>query len=557
MYRQRSVWSGLRPDVGSERSGVCSAASRLERRDRLAPWVLVLLVAAGFLFPPPAHPIEVPLIGPIPADIGSIELSYSGEQELPSVTFIPPSDVVSSPSYRLPLPSADLVASLHATQVFGSCKGEFVRKDGEPTARVSFAGAAGERCGVRIELRPDSGILDIMSYSTIRLRGRAVGQVVVALEDRAKSMREDNVPLAKVSGTFDLTIPLRELGRSLDLRKVTALVVTTEEPQASVILDQLVLLQHHSGSAYPTTTGIWAWRFREALEDPDAIFAICQRYRYSRVALQMPAWSESEQIWAAYARLLVQMQAKGIDAVALDGYPEAVQEPQKIAQKIQRLLDLMAPAVLAGVQLDIEPYLRPGFLEDESGPRLYLEAIDIIGQTIGRRTRLSVVMPFWLATPTVGGRPLAFAVMDRADEVVVMSYRTNLDEVKAISEDILRYGDLIGLPVWLALETVKLPVERYVTLKRELQVHLADAVLDRAQHRLMFAPFSPPLLEGDQREGFRIHHRSTVRPERVTFAGRHRSDVEKAAKTLLGTIGHRSLSGVMIHDFDGFRALTE
>jgi hypothetical protein len=43
--------------------------------------------------------------------------------------------------------------------------------------------------------------------------------------------------------------------------------------------------------------------------------------------------------------------------------------------------------------------------------------------------------------------------MDLADEVAVMSYRTDMDELQAIARDTLRYGDLVGIPVWLALSS--------------------------------------------------------------------------------------------------------
>lgn len=61
--------------------------------------------------------------------------------------------------------------------------------------------------------------------------------------------------------------------------------------------------------------------------------------------------------------------------------------------------------------------------------------------------------PFWLTAKPIGGRPLVYAMMDCIEEVAVMSYRTNLDELVEIADDTLRYGDLIGSPVWLVLET--------------------------------------------------------------------------------------------------------
>ena len=168
-----------------------------------------------------------------------------------------------------------------------------------------------------------------------------------------------------------------------------------------------------------------------------------------------------------------------------------------------------------------------------------------------------MVMPFWLTGPTIGGRPLAYAVMDRADEVAVMSYRTDLDEVQDIAEDILRYGEVSGTPVWLAIETTALPLEQHVVLRRETRSVLGDALLDYDQHLLRWAPIPDTQAVSAHREWFHIHRRFIVRPERLTFAGRSRAEVSTAVKRMLDTTPHRSFAGVIIHDLDGFRALAE
>lgn len=206
-----------------------------------------------------------------------------------------------------------------------------------------------------------------------------------------------------------------------------------------------------------------------------------------------------------------------------------------------------------GLQLDIEPYLLEDFVADGSGYLRYLAAIDAIKGALPQGARLSVVMPFWFVSQTVRGRPLTFEVMDRTDEIAVMSYRTDLDELGAIAEDTLRYGDLIGSPVWLSLETTTLPVERHVVLKQEQQ--FADAYLDRKNRRLVFAPPTAGIFP--KTDWFRVHHRVTVNPERLTFAGQPRKNVQQAVNTLFERLGHPSLAGILIHHLDGFLALPE
>jgi hypothetical protein len=111
--------------------------------------------------------------------------------------------------------------------------------------------------------------------------------------------------------------------------------------------------------------------------------------------------------------------------------------------------------------------------------------------------------------------------------------------------------------VWLAVETTPLPVERHVVLRREGRREFADAYVDNDRHRLVMEP--PPRSVDTPRRfvWFRVHHRITVRPERVTFAGRSRTEVRAMVKTIAQETRNRSLAGVLIHDLKGFLALQE
>jgi len=265
----------------------------------------------------------------------------------------------------------------------------------------------------------------------------------------------------------------------------------------------------------------------------------------------MPALDDPEEIWLRYAGLLQAAQRQDIEAFALDGYPEAVLDAQPLTKKVERLREVMQGRLPAGVQLDIEPYLFDGFLNDPQGYEKYLEAHMQVKRALAGQAQLSIVMPFWLTSKTARNRPVAFAAMDLADEVAIMSYRTDLAELRDLVEDQLRYADLIGLPVWLAFETQPLPLEEHVRLEHVTRRNLATAYLDRAGNRLVFAPPSG----GDERDWFRIVQRTTVRPERLTFSGRPRREVDAMLHGLDQTLPNRSFSGVLIHDYPGYIAL--
>ena len=503
----------------------------------------------------PARAADVSLSGPIPSTVYEIELTYIGEHTNPTVAFSGPPPTAAPLPYRPFLPILELRAGLGAVRPFGPCRAQMTKSDVALDVQWSADGMA--RCGQRIELHSAGKPMDLLSYRMLRLRGRATGSVAVGIEDLAGHRREDNWPVGTLSGTFDLTVPLQEVGRGVDLRQVTALVVSTEGQSGQVQLEKIEVMQEVPVRARPTGTGFWVWNYRQAVKDPAVMLETCRAQGCSRVLIQMPAESDEEGLWREYAQLMAKVRDAGIEPWALDGYPEAIQEPQRLADKIWRLFYLVPPGLLSGVQLDIEPYLLPGFLEDETQLRRYLGSIETVKDAMQGRARLSMVVPFWLATPTVGGRPLAFAVMDAADEVAVMSYRTDLDEVQDIADDILRYGSVSGTPVWLAVETTVLPVEQHVVLRRNPQSGHADALLDRDRRLLRWQPISEAEGAGLHREWFRVHRRFTVRPDRLSFAGRSRVQVSSAIKEIQDTTSHASFAGVIIHDLDGFRALAQ
>ncbi|CAE6712206.1 hypothetical protein [Nitrospira defluvii] len=503
----------------------------------------------------PARAADVPLSEPIPSTVYEIELTYIGERTDPTVAFSGPPPTAAPLPYRPFLPILELRASLGAVRPFGPCRGQVTKLNASLEVQWSAAGAA--RCGQRIELHPAGKPVDLLSYRMLRLRGRATGSVVVGIEDLAGYRREDNWTVSTLSGSFDLTVSLQEISRGVDLRQVTALVVSAEGQGGQIQLEKIEVTQETPVMKRQAGTGFWVWNYRQAVKDPEAMLSTCRAQGCSRLLIQVPAQSDDEGLWREYAQLMAKVRDAGIEPWVLDGYPEAIQEPQRLADKIWRLLHLVPLGLLSGVQLDLEPYLVSGFLQDEAQLRRYLGTIEMVKDAIQGRARLSMVIPFWLAAPTVSGRPLAFAVMDLADEVAVMSYRTDLDEIQDIADDILRYGSVSGIPVWLAVETTVLPVEQHVVLRRAPQSGQADALLDRDHRLLRWRPIGEADSTGLHREWFRVHRRFTVNPERLSFAGRSRAQVSSAIKTIRDTTSHSSFSGVMIHDLDGFRALAE
>ena len=85
--------------------------------------------------------------------------------------------------------------------------------------------------------------------------------------------------------------------------------------------------------------------------------------------MQIPDKNDPAALWSAYARLLDRAASSGLEAFALDGYPEAIYDPAPLMEKISRLHLLLPQGHMNGVQLDIEPYLLAQFSDPYS---LYL-----------------------------------------------------------------------------------------------------------------------------------------------------------------------------------------
>lgn len=508
-----------------------------------------ITLCGGLSLAYPAWVEEVIVPEALPAEVREIEVVYI-EGHTPKVTLKTKTEASSSLPVQLSGPVVDLLPQVIEVRPFGACADSAHRAETRLT--LTTTAAADGPCGHELMLQAQGGVLDVLSYGTLHVRGEVSGGVTLALIDEEARRREENVPLVSLTGRFDVRIPLAPAARRMDLRRVVSLVVLPNTQASTLRLDTLAVEQVQPARQQTPRQGFWVWEYRAALTQSEKVIATCRRFGCTRLLIQMPSTGDPDHVWHAYAHFLATVQSQGIEAFALDGYPEAIYDAKPLIEKIHRLMTMMTGQGLSGVQLDIEPYILDGFLADESGFLAYLRVIDQVKEIVRGRVRLSIVIPFWFASQTVKGRPVGFSVMDRVDDVAVMSYRTDVNELRVIAEDVLRYGDVIRSAVWLAVETRPLPLERHVVLKREARRDLANAYLDRPARRLLFTV--PP--ERDGLDWFRVHHRVTVRPERLTFAGQSRQSVQATVATVL-TIPHPSLTGVLIHDFDGFLSLSE
>jgi hypothetical protein len=524
----------------------------------LTLWAVTIpiIIAVG-LWPSSAATQEIAVPGQTPlADTQEIELIYTGNQSAPKVIVRGPQPANSfvSSSYRPSDPLLNLLSPAGAGQPVGSCRAKHERS--APPLLVRFDHTGTSPCGFVWSLQHTNKTLDALSFQTLRIRGSTSSPLTIELVDDAAGQPHSAVVVGGVAGRFDVEISLAPIARTIDLRRLTQVKLLVEGT-AEVVLEECVLLNPEPTILPIPSVGFWYWDYRSAIRDPDGMLAACRQHHCRRLLLQLPDLRDSDEIWAAYAKLFALAKAVGIELFALDGAPDMIDHPTVLTDKLARLLAALGSGGLPGMQLDIEPYLLDGFPDDDTIFDRYLATIKRVKAALYGQGRLSVVIPFWFTSTIHQHRPIAFAVMDEADEVAVMSYRTDVEELVTISEDTLRYGVLARVPVWLAMETTRLLPERHVLLKRERNPSLADGILDPMRRMLTLG--RPPQADRQEKDGmwFRIHHHATVRPERLSFSDRSRREVRQAIHHVFSRIRTPSFSGLLIHDLPGYRGLQE
>ena len=137
---------------------------------------------------------------------------------------------------------------------------------------------------------------------------------------------------------------------------------------------------------------------------------------------------------------------------------------------------VLRTGVFAGIHLDVEPYLAPGWTTAlQATQKSYLALLDKV--RAGSTLPLEADVPFWFGQYRVGGKNLADEVLRRVAAVTVMSYRdtgTGAGSILAVGQDWLQRGAVAGKRVRLGAETGPLADCSYCTFHEEGARRLAE-----------------------------------------------------------------------------------
>lgn len=207
-------------------------------------------------------------------------------------------------------------------------------------------------------------------------------------------------------------------------------------------------------------------------------------------------------------------------------------------------------ARLAGAQLDVEPYLLPGFaLAPGYWRDRYLDMHRAVLEALDDAMPLDLVVPFWWGTHPDWGDAFFHAVARPGTSLTVMNYRTQPDALRAGARPFLEAGDRDGFKVRVAVETGPLPDETRRTFRRADPGIPATLWLVDAGGLPALVLLSMPRTELPG-IAYAFSHEATARAGNLTF-GTDRERREAALRALVPEwSAHRSFSGIALHGLD-------
>jgi hypothetical protein len=287
----------------------------------------------------------------------------------------------------------------------------------------------------------------------------------------------------------------------------------------------------------------------------------------------------------------------GIEVYALDGSRELAlpANHEVVFETIRHVIRFNEGAEpderFDGVRYDIEPYLLPGF-HGPRRPEILLGYLEVLsrGADLARAggLRFGADIPFWFDSPDEvtyeavtarfrgAEKPVSEHVIDLADDVAVMAYRTQAfgaDGVLRQAADELRYASTQGKRAWIALETGPLPDETLIDFKgeprpdrRDLAVGSGAVGIAAAGDSLVviWAPAGAPALQTgahadaaiDSVRWWPVTRRVEVPAAKLSFWTLGPDRLRETMAEVEGEAGHQeSFAGFAIHYSESYGAL--
>lgn len=446
-------------------------------------------------------------------------------------------------------------------------------------------------------------------YITFDTRGVEGGErLMLQVADYSWDRKEDSLAIGDVgqflpSGKIQKSwqrawVPLEKLPERIKREELASLVFLAQPGRGRVYIGDIAFTTEKDvpiprparikASRPSPHRGMWLWNTKDLLERGEEhlrLVQFCKQNGITELFLQLPydveekdgkkeiSWDRSK-----VASLLSRLHDERVKVHALDGDPRfSLREWHghvigTIQSVIQYNKSVSSDARFDGIRYDNEPYILPNFagVDKESILEQYMELLGLSKKlTAPARLEFGVDIPFWFdqkneffePITAIGGRSLTECILDIADNIGIMDYRTQAygaDGVIAHALGELQYASGKGKKVFIGLETAALPDE--TLLEFELNRGPAGIHIDKIEGTKVLLRWIPEgSSSGTKRSPILYQQKKTFVPAgKLTFAGRSIGELaevmEKAESEFQEYPG---FYGFAIHYYESFQKLSK
>jgi hypothetical protein len=362
------------------------------------------------------------------------------------------------------------------------------------------------------DLSRSGSYLNALSYDSMKLEGD-LSNVTIGIADEQYYLRDDHLKLENKS-----FFSLNTLYDSINLSRLKYLVILSPQelnsPIKKIIFSKKIL--SHSKIKHPMES--WSW-------NPTHIT--------STKLKSIPLKRVYVQIRKGFESALNEMNESNVSIYGLNGSPEDVLNYSHLLKDIEYLAKLKESyPKIEGFQIDVEPYLLSNYKKQrDTILKKYLHMIkDLKLHTEQYGLKFSVVIPFWFDQLCINHENFGFKVTSLVDEIVLMSYRSDLNEVIHISKPLLKYASYHKKEVRIGIELMKIEDEE----------HTLYSIIKSS---------TPCIVNGKlEKECMTLHkeHQYTVKGSDISFY----KQTHKLANILAYDVPYSAFKGFVFHHFD-------
>jgi hypothetical protein len=312
------------------------------------------------------------------------------------------------------------------------------------------------------------------SNAELQLQLQGQGEFTLALANVNRIATEQPLELAGFDAPEELASLNFGLPLSQDEPFWQALTVLCPDYEARLALDNLTVLPAVAGeSDLPRTErSAWLWSPRLWLENPEQLWQIVAAEALTELYITIEVDDNGELPFTALAEFMAEAERRQLQVWPVIGDPRDVLETSWPALR-NRLLSYgrfngrqEEGFKLQGVQLDIEPYLLPGFRLDPGHWReQYINTVAFARSVLGPFLNIDLVIPVWWGSHPQYGPGFLDRLAPYRVSLTVMNYRTEPLQLLNGADVFLDWGERHQRPVSIGLEAGSLSDEqlrRYV-----------------------------------------------------------------------------------------------